>query len=120
MSSNEKVERTRVTQPIFQSKIPVFESLIQHCNEPSYLYILNGQKLFKNTPKWNILASFFLKPEACGQTVLPDSIVKKWDFFNDFQILCATPKNIKISIPTIKQSKGFSSKDFPNSGLYRL
>ena len=37
-------------------------------SEASYVYILNGQKLIQ---KWSILASFW-KPEACGQTVLPD------------------------------------------------
>ena len=34
----------------------------------SYVYILSGQKFTKNGP---ICASFW-KPEACGQTVLPD------------------------------------------------
>ena len=32
---------------------------------------MSGQKLVKNAKKWSILASFW-KPEACGQTVLPD------------------------------------------------
>ena len=34
----------------------------------------SGQKLIKNVKKWSILASFW-KPEACGQTVLPDRSV---------------------------------------------
>ena len=40
-------------------------------SEASYAYILNGQKFIKNAkncPFWR----FFSKPEACGQTVLPD------------------------------------------------
>ena len=49
-------------------------------SEASYVYILSGQKLIKNAQKWCILASFW-KPEACGQTVLPDRSVligQKW------------------------------------------
>ena len=40
-------------------------------SKASYVYILSGQKLIKNTKKgpfWRV----FWKPEACGQTVLPD------------------------------------------------
>ena len=40
----------------------------------NYVCILSGQKLIKNAKKWSILASFW-KPEACGQTVLPDRSV---------------------------------------------
>ena len=43
-------------------------------SEASYVYILSGQKLIKKCRKWSILASF-IKPEACGQTVLPDRSV---------------------------------------------
>ena len=43
-------------------------------SEASYVNILSGQKLIKNAKKWSILASFW-KPEACGQTVLPDRSV---------------------------------------------
>ena len=41
--------------------------------EASYIYILSGQKLIKNTKRQKcfILASFW-KPEVYGQTVLPD------------------------------------------------
>ena len=49
------------------------KSLIQHC-EQSYVYILSGQKLIKNAKNgqfWRV----FEKPEACGQTVLPDRSV---------------------------------------------
>ena len=42
-------------------------------SEASYVYILSGQKLIK-MPKMANLASFW-KPEACGQTVLPDRSV---------------------------------------------
>ena len=69
-------------------------------SEASYVYILSGQKLIKNAQKWCILASFW-KPEACGQTVLPDrsvlisqKLVKnakienlKYDILGDFQTL---------------------------------
>ena len=44
-------------------------------SEASYVYILSGQKLIKidkNGPFWRV---FFRKPEACGQTVLPDRSV---------------------------------------------
>ena len=43
-------------------------------SEASYVYILSGQKLIKNAkngPFWRV----FKKPEACGQTVLPDRSV---------------------------------------------
>ena len=43
-------------------------------SEASYSYILSGQKFIKNAKKCSILASFW-KPEACGQTVLPDRSV---------------------------------------------
>ena len=55
----------------------VFENLpksrIQHFNiasEASYVYILSRQKIIENAqngPSWQL----FCKPEACGQTVLP-------------------------------------------------
>ena len=48
--------------------------LINIASEVSYVNILSGQKLIKNAKKWSILASFW-KPEACGQTVLPDRSV---------------------------------------------
>ena len=40
-------------------------------SEASYIFILSGQKFVKNATKTVNLASFW-KPEACGQTVLPD------------------------------------------------
>ena len=43
-------------------------------SEASYVSILNGQKSIenaKNSPFWRV----FEKPEACGQTVLPDMSV---------------------------------------------
>ena len=43
-------------------------------SEANYVYILSGQKLIKNAkngPFWRV----FKKPEACGQTVLPDRSV---------------------------------------------
>ena len=43
-------------------------------SEASYVYVLSGQKLMENDKKWSILASFW-KPEAFGQTVLPDRSV---------------------------------------------
>ena len=45
-------------------------------SEASYVYILSGQKLIKNAKNGPFLASFW-KPEACGQTVLPDRSILK-------------------------------------------
>ena len=42
-----------------------------NASEASSVYILNGQKFIKKYQKWLFFASFW-KPEACGQTVLPD------------------------------------------------
>ena len=70
-------------------------------SEASYDYILSGQKLIKNAKNWSILASFW-KPEACGQTVLPDRSIligqkivenvkiekSKCDILSNFQTLC--------------------------------
>ena len=69
-------------------------------SEASYVYILSGQKLIKNAKNVSILASFW-KPEACGQTVLPDRSILigqklvanvkiekfKWDILGDFQTI---------------------------------
>ena len=89
-----------------KAAITVFEnhrkSLIQHCERSElYVYILSGQKLIKKCQKWSNLASFW-KPEACGQTELPDrstligqKLVEnakvqkfKCDILGDFQTLC--------------------------------
>ena len=43
-------------------------------SEASYVYILSGQKLILKCQNCSILASFW-KPEACGQTELPDRSV---------------------------------------------
>ena len=46
----------------------------------SYIYNLSGQKLIKDA-KNGQFGEFFWKPEACGQTVLPDRallIGQKW------------------------------------------
>ena len=50
------------------------KSLIQHCERSELVYILSGQNLIKNAknaPFWRA----FRKPEASGQTVLPDRSV---------------------------------------------
>ena len=66
----------------------------------SYFYILKGQKLIKNTK--NATLATFWKPEACGQTVLPDRSVLigqklvgnakiqklKCDILSNFQTMC--------------------------------
>ena len=68
-------------------------------SEASYVYILSGQK--SKMPKMVNLASF-RKPEAGGQTLLPDrsiligqQLVKnakinkfQWDILGDFQTMC--------------------------------
>ena len=46
-------------------------------SEANYVYILRGQKVIEKCQKWSILASFW-KPEASGQTVLPDRLVLIW------------------------------------------
>ena len=75
-------------------------------SEASYVYILSGQKFIKNGQKCSILTSFW-KPEACGQTVLPDWSVLigqklvenakiqkfKCDILCDFQTLCWSDHN---------------------------
>ena len=71
-------------------------------------YVLTRQKFSKNAKNWSILASFW-KPEACGQTVLPDRSILigqklvenakieklKCDILGDFQTLWLTPKGFK-------------------------
>ena len=67
-------------------------------SEASYVYILSGEKLIKNAQNGP-----FWKPEACGQTVLPDRLVLigqklvenakikacKGDILSDFQTMWA-------------------------------
>ena len=50
------------------------KSLIQHCERSELRLHFEWTKVNWNCPKWSILASF-RKPEACGQTVLPDMSV---------------------------------------------
>jgi len=59
----------------------VFKNHFNIASEASYICILSGQKLIENAingPFWRV----FRKPEACGQTVLPDKSVsigpKNW------------------------------------------
>ena len=66
-------------------------------SEASYVSILCGQKLIKNAK-----TCLFIKPEACGQTVLPDRSLSieqklvenakiqkfKRDILGEFQTLC--------------------------------
>ena len=53
---------------LFGQLLKVFENVLFNiASEASYIYILSGQKFFKNAKKCQ-----FWKPEACGQTVLPD------------------------------------------------
>ena len=79
------------------------QSLIQHCERSD---ILSGQKLIKNA-KQNVHFGEFFKPEACGQTVLPDMSVLigqkltkkakiqkfKCNILNNFQTTCTGQKN---------------------------
>ena len=57
------------------SSFTVFEnhrkSLIQHCERSELRLHLDWTKVNSKCQKWSILASFW-KPQACGQTVLPD------------------------------------------------
>ena len=47
------------------------KSLIQHCERNELRLHFEWTKVNEKCQKWFILASF-LKPEACGQTVLPE------------------------------------------------
>ena len=55
--------------------LTVFEnhkkSLIQYCERSELLLQFEWKKVHLKCQKWSILASFW-KPEACGQTELPD------------------------------------------------
>ena len=50
------------------------KSLIQHCEQSELRLHFEWTKVNKKCQKWFILARFW-KPEACGQTVLPDRSV---------------------------------------------
>ena len=63
----------------------------QHCER--YVYILSGQKLIKNAKKWSNWR-VFEKPEASGQTVLPDRSV----FIGQKLVKNAKIKNFKCDI----------------------
>ena len=77
------------------------KSLIQHCEQSELCLHFKWSKVHQKYPKWSILASFW-KPEAVGQTALPDTRqvnynwTKNWgempkfkcDFWGDFQTLC--------------------------------
>ena len=61
-----------------RDEVTVFEnhrkSLIQHCERIELRLHFERTKVNQKCPKWSILAGFW-KPEACGQTVLPDRSV---------------------------------------------
>ena len=77
------------------------KSLVQHCERSELRLHFEWTKVNKKCQKLSILASFW-KPEACGQTVLPDrsvligqKLVKnaklqkfKCDILGDFQTMC--------------------------------
>ena len=77
------------------------KSLIQHCERSEQRLHFEWTKVNQKCQKWSILASF-CKPEACCQTVLPDSSVLigqklvenakiqkfKCDILSDFQTMC--------------------------------
>ena len=79
------------------------EIIIQHCERSELLLHFEWTKVNEKCSKWSILASFW-KPEACGQTVLPDrsalivqKLVKsakiekfKWEILGDFQTMCSS------------------------------
>ena len=50
------------------------KSLIQHCERSELRLHFEWTKVNSKCQKWSILANFW-KPEACGQTVLPDRSV---------------------------------------------
>ena len=85
--------------------ITVFEnhrkSIINHCERSELRLHFEWTKVIQKCQKWSILASFW-KPDACGQTVLPDRsvligkklVVKtniqkfKCDILSNFQTMC--------------------------------
>ena len=93
-----------------RQRCTVFEnhrkSLIQHCDQSELRLHFEWTKVDQKCQKWSILASFW-KPEACGQTVLPDRLILigqklaenakieklKCDIFSDLQTLCLRREN---------------------------
>ena len=78
-------------------------------SEASYVYILSGQKLIK-MPKMVHLGEFW-KPEACGQTVLPDRSVlwQNWwkmpkfkcDILSNFQTMWPVQNEMETYLDSI-------------------
>ena len=78
---------------------------MQHCEQSVLRWHFEWTKVNQKCQKWSILASFW-KPEACGQTVLPDRSVLigqklvgkakiqkfKCDILSDFQTMCNNTK----------------------------
>ena len=91
-----------VLKPSLEHYLTVFENLrksrIQHC-ERSYIYILSA----KNGPFWR----FFWKPEACGQTVLPDkSILIGQKLVKNAKIQMRLFENLKFKVKQRYQTGG--------------
>ena len=63
--SSKKVETT-----VFENRT---KSLIQHCERSELRFHFQSTKVNWKSQKWSILATFW-KPDACGQTVLPDRL----------------------------------------------
>ena len=78
-------------------------------SEASYVYILSGQKLIKNA----ILASFW-KPEACGQTVLPDRSILKG------QKLVENAKNSNTTFRVIFKQCVVEEKNFQRKSEFEI
>ena len=75
---NKKYDKTKFSRLMKDTVITVFEnhrkSLTQDCERSELLLHFEWSKVTSKCQKWFNLVSF-RKPEACGQTVLPDKSV---------------------------------------------
>ena len=103
------------------------KSLIQHCERSELRLHFEWTKVNSNCQKWSIWASFW-KPEACGQTVLPDRSVLmgqklvenaktkkfKCDILRNFQTMISTIllRKFKLYFSLKKFTKNVNSPQF--------
>ena len=92
------------------------KSLIQHCERSELRLHFEWTKVNWKCEKWPILTRFW-KPEACGQTVLPDRSVLigqklvenakieklKWYILSDFQTMWLLLKQVWKHLHAIKR-----------------
>ena len=81
-------------------------------SEAKYVYILSGQKLLKNAKNGSFWR-FFDKPEACGQTVLPDRSL----FIGQKLVENAKIKRFKCDILSNFQTMWRHETHFPTNSM---